>query len=118
MIGSLLDNLKSSLLRFKTDKEYNELIRTSFLALLVRMIGVLTGFFVTLLTSRFFGADALGLVSICIAILSFASVFGKLGLDVALMKYVAGTTWPICIFILKGRAHWQQEGLKTMYPKK
>ena len=89
MIGSLLDNLRSSLLRFKTDKEYNELIRTSFLALLVRMIGVSTGFFVTLLTSRFFGADALGLVSICIAILSFASVFGKLGLDVALMKYVA-----------------------------
>ncbi len=89
MIGSLLDNLRNALLRFKTDKEYNELIRTSFLALMVRMIGVVTGFFVTLLTSRFFGADALGIVSICIAILSFASVFGKLGLDVALMKYVA-----------------------------
>lgn len=89
MIGSLLDNLRNVFFRFKTDKDYNELIRTSFLALLVRMIGVLTGFFVTLLTSRFFGADALGIVSICIAILSFASVFGKLGLDVALMKYVA-----------------------------
>jgi hypothetical protein len=48
MIGSLLDNLRSSLLRFKTDKEYNELIRTSFLAFLVRMIGVLTDFFVIL----------------------------------------------------------------------
>ncbi len=89
MIGSLLANFKNGFIRFKTDKDYNELIRTSFLALLVRLIGVLTGFFVTLLTSRFFGADALGLVSICIAILSFASVFGKLGLDVALMKYVA-----------------------------
>ncbi|MFZ7114225.1 MAG: MATE family efflux transporter [Bacteroidota bacterium] len=89
MIGSLLDNLKNAFFRFRNDKDYNELIRTSFLALLVRMIGVSTGFFVTLLTSRFFGADALGLVSICIAILSFASVFGKLGLDVALMKYVA-----------------------------
>lgn len=89
MIGSLLGSARNSFLRFKTDKEYNELIRTSFLALVVRMIGVLTGFFVTLLTSRFFGADALGLVSICIAILSFASVFGKLGLDVALLKYVA-----------------------------
>ena len=89
MIGSLLDNFKNALSRFKHDKDYNELIRTSFLALMVRMIGVSTGFFVTLLTSRFFGADALGLVSICIAILSFASVFGKLGLDVALMKYVA-----------------------------
>ena len=89
MIGSLLDNFRKSYLRFQTDKEYSELIRTSFLALLVRMIGVLTGFFVTLLTSRFFGAGALGLVSICLAILSFASVFGKLGMDIALMKYVA-----------------------------
>ncbi|MBL0105074.1 MAG: flippase [Bacteroidetes bacterium] len=89
MTGSLPDKIRSIIQRFRNDKEYAELIRTSFLALLVRMAGVITGFVVTLLTSRFFGADALGLVSICLAILSFASVFGKLGLDVALMKFVA-----------------------------
>ncbi len=89
MIGSLLDKIQQAFGRFKNDKDYSELVRTSFLALLVRMVGVITGFFVTVFTTRFYGADALGIVAICIAILSFASVFGKFGLDVALMKYVA-----------------------------
>lgn len=90
MIGSLPDSLRSTLNKFRTDRDYGELLRTSFFALLIRMTGVVTGFLVTLITSRYYGADALGIVSICLAILSFSSVFGKLGLDVALMKYIAG----------------------------
>jgi O-antigen/teichoic acid export membrane protein len=90
MIGSLPDKIKNGLHKFRTDKEYGELVRTSFFALLVRMTGVVTGFLVTLITSRYYGADALGIVSICLAILSFASVFGKLGLDVALLKFIPG----------------------------
>lgn len=90
MIGSLPGKLSNALEKFRTDREYNELIRTSFFALLVRVTGIITGFLVTLLTTRYFGADALGIVSICLAILSFSSVFGKLGLDIALIKYIAG----------------------------
>src|SRR4051812_686340 len=90
MIGSLPDNLRNAFLKFKTDKEYGEFVRTSFYALIVRLTGVITGFTVTLITTRYYGADALGVVSICLAILSFSSVFGKLGLDVALMKYIPG----------------------------
>lgn len=89
MSGLLPVSLIALANKFRHDKEFSELIRTSIFALLVRMVGVTFGFLVTLFTSRFFGADALGLVSICIAILSFASVFGKFGMDVALMKYVA-----------------------------
>jgi O-antigen/teichoic acid export membrane protein len=90
MIGSLPDNFRNALKKFRTDREYGELIRTSFFALLVRLTGVITGFVVTLITTRYFGANALGIVSICLAILSFSSVFGKAGLDVALLKFVAG----------------------------
>ena len=90
MIGSLPDSLRRALNKFRTDREYGELVRTSFFALLIRCTGVITGFLVTLITSRYYGADALGIVSICLAILSFSSVFGKLGLDIALMKYIAG----------------------------
>ena len=90
MNGSLQSRLQRALKKFSTDRDYSELVRTSFFALLVRMTGVFTGFLVTLLTARYFGADALGIVAICLAILSFASVFGKAGLDVALMKYIAG----------------------------
>ena len=90
MIGSLPDNFRDTVRKYRNDKQYGELVRTSFKALIIRVTGVATGFLVTLLTSRYFGADALGIVSICLAILSFSSVFGKLGLDVALMKYIAG----------------------------
>jgi O-antigen/teichoic acid export membrane protein len=89
MIRSLPANLKKTIHQYRHDKEYGELVRTSFFALLVRAIGVFTGFLVTLFTSRYYGAGALGIVSICIAILSIASVFARLGLDVALMKFIA-----------------------------
>ncbi len=90
MIGSLPGNLKNTLNKFRTDREYRELVQTSFFALLVRIAGIITGFFVTIITTRYFGADALGIVAICLAILSFSSVFGKMGLDISLMKYVSG----------------------------
>jgi len=89
MIGLLPAKFKEALTKFKSDPEYRELISTSFFSLLVRMIGTGTGFLVTLVTSRYFGAGALGVVSICLAILIFAANFGKLGLDVALMRFVA-----------------------------
>ncbi|TAH43430.1 MAG: flippase [Bacteroidetes bacterium] len=89
MTGLLPAKFKESLEKFKSDPEYRELISTSFFSLLVRMIGTGTGFLVTLVTSRYFGAGALGIVSICLAILIFAANFGKLGLDVSLMRFVA-----------------------------
>lgn len=89
MIGLLPAKFRQLLLKHKSDPDYKELISTSFFSLLVRMIGTGTGFLVTLVTSRYFGAGALGIVSICLAILVFAANFGKLGLDVALMRFVA-----------------------------
>lgn len=71
------------------DESFRYLVRASFFSFIIRIVGLGTGFLVTVITSRFYGADALGIVSICIAILSFASVIGKLGMDIALMRYIA-----------------------------
>lgn len=89
MIGLLPANIRKYIERFRAEPEFRELVSTSFNSLLVRMAGVGTGFLVTLVTSRYFGAEALGIVSICMGILLFAAFFGKFGLDVALMRYVA-----------------------------
>ncbi|MBK7850060.1 MAG: flippase [Bacteroidetes bacterium] len=102
MIGSLQNKLKESFDRYRTDPEYRELIKTSSVSLLVRMIGVGTGFLVTLVTSRYFSANALGIVSICVAILSLAGVAGKLGLDVAMMRLVAEYSWKNDFAAIKG----------------
>ena len=89
MIGLLRNSFVTWKDRFKNDTSFRHLVRASFFSLLIRVAGLATGFFVTVITSRFYGANALGIVSICIAILSFASVIGKLGMDVALMRYIA-----------------------------
>ena len=89
MIGLLRNNFREWIDRYRNDESFRHLVRAGFYSLVIRVIGLATGFFVTLITSRFYGANALGIVSICIAILSFASVFGKLGMDVALMRYIA-----------------------------
>ena len=80
--------------KFKKDPSYRELLLTSLRSLWVRGIGVTTGFLVTWLTARYFSADALGVVSICLAILSLASVASKFGHDVALMRFIAAEGLP------------------------
>ncbi|MFM7727852.1 MAG: hypothetical protein ACKO7B_14205, partial [Flavobacteriales bacterium] len=75
--------------RIRNDSAYRDLIRTSVWSLFIRVIGTGTGFFVTWTTARWFGAESLGIVSICIAMLSIASVFGKLGLDLALVRFIS-----------------------------
>jgi O-antigen/teichoic acid export membrane protein len=89
MIGLLQNNFAAWKERYAKDDSFRHLVRASFFSLVIRVVGLGTGFLVTVITSRFYGADALGVVSICIAILSFASVIGKLGMDVALMRYIA-----------------------------
>jgi len=86
----LQDKINQHLSRYRQDESYRKLILSGFYSFLIRIVGIGTGFLVMLITSRFFGADALGIVSICMAILSFAAIFGKLGMDVALMRYIAG----------------------------
>jgi len=76
--------------RISNDASYRELLVTSGRSLVIRMLGVATGFLVTWTTARFFSAESLGVVSICIGILSLASIFAKLGHDVALMRYISG----------------------------
>ena len=76
--------------KYKNDHDFRDTIRSSFSSLLIRLIGVTTGFLVTVITTRFYGADALGIVAICLAILSFAVIVGKLGLEVSMIRYIAG----------------------------
>jgi O-antigen/teichoic acid export membrane protein len=89
MVRSLRTDLAKIIKRYRHDAAYRELLHTSFRSLSVRGLGVTTGFLVTWLTARYFSPESLGVVSICLAILSLASVGSKLGYDVALMRFIA-----------------------------
>jgi len=81
--------IKRAFLKYKDDKNFRDTVQSSFSSLLIRFVGVFTGFLATVITTRFYGADAFGIVTICIAILSFAVIIGKLGFDMSLMRYIA-----------------------------
>src|SRR2546423_10898153 len=81
--------IKRTFERYRNDIDFRENIHSSFSSLVIRVAGMFTGFLATLITTRFYGADALGIVAICFAILSFAVIIGKLGFDVSLMRYIA-----------------------------
>lgn len=81
--------IRNTFQKYRSDKDFRDTVQSSFSSLLIRFAGVFTGFLATVITTRYYGADALGIVSICMAILSFAVIIGKLGFDVSLMRYIA-----------------------------
>src|SRR5437016_1445920 len=87
MIRLLQVSIQQFITRYQSDTGYRKFTASAFSSFLICVVGM--GFIVTVLIARFFGANALGIVSICMAILAFASIFGKLGMDVALMRYIS-----------------------------
>ncbi len=81
--------IRGTFRKYRQDLDFKDTVNSSFASLVIRMAGMFTGFLVTVITTRFYGTDALGIVAICMGILSFAVVTGKLGLDVSLIKYIA-----------------------------
>lgn len=75
--------------KYRQDKNFRDTINSSFASLLIRMAGMFTGFLATVITTRFFGTSALGIVAICLGVLSFAVIIGKLGFDVSLLRCIA-----------------------------
>lgn len=71
------------------DRHFKELIGGSSVALAFRITGIFCGYLFTLLVTRIFGADAMGIFALSITILQIASVAGRLGMDTALLRLVA-----------------------------
>lgn len=66
-----------------------ELLRGSSVAFILRVLGIVAGYFFTLIVTRTFGAYAMGVFAITITVLNVVVMLGKAGLDTALLKFVA-----------------------------
>jgi len=73
----------------RKDVHFGELLSGSSVAFVMRTAGMFFGYVFTLLVARKFGADIMGVFALSITVLSIASVIGRLGLDTALLKFVA-----------------------------
>jgi O-antigen/teichoic acid export membrane protein len=55
----------------------------------MKLAGLGVGYVFTLVVTRFLGADAFGVLSLCIAVLTLATIVGRCGVDTALLRLVA-----------------------------
>ncbi len=87
MIGSeVLEKLRS---RLEGDVHLREVIRGSTTFLILRILGMIVAYAFTLLVTRKLGASAWGVFALSLTVLQIVSVLGRLGLDSALLRFIA-----------------------------
>ena len=68
-----------------------ELLRGSGVALAFRLVGMATTYVFNFLVARWFGASAVGALALATTVVTIAATIGRLGLDRAIVKFVAGS---------------------------
>src|SRR5690348_10630234 len=66
-----------------------EVIRGAAVALLLKVLGAGATVLFTVMIARLFGAEGMGLYSLAFTVMTIATVFGRLGMDNTLLRFVA-----------------------------
>jgi len=82
----------NSILRSFNDIHLQELLKESSLSFIIRVFGMASGYLFILLVTRNFGAGAMGILAVCMTLLNITAIFGKLGFDIALLRFVSEYT--------------------------
>jgi len=80
----LLKNIKK-----KNSLHFRELLKNSFIAFVLKLIGIVAGYVFTLLITRNYGPEALGIYTLSYTLLQITSIIGRLGMDITLLRFVA-----------------------------
>lgn len=67
----------------------NEILNKGSSAFILKIIGSLLGYIFLLLVTRTAGAETWGVFALCLALLNITSIFSRIGVDTAILKYVA-----------------------------
>ena len=71
------------------DKNRSELLNGSLISFFIRILAVFSSYVFTLLIARIYGASTLGLFTLTQTFLLVFSIFCRLGLDTASVKFVS-----------------------------
>jgi len=82
----MINKIKTKL---SEDVHLKELIQGSLTFLILRIFGMMVGYTFTLIVTRNLGASAWGIFALSFTVLQITSVIGKLGLDTALLRFIA-----------------------------
>ncbi len=75
--------------KINNDIHLKELLKGSSIAFVLRIVGIIAGYIFTLLITRGYGAEAMGVFALSFTLLQISSVIGRLGMDTALLRFVA-----------------------------
>ncbi|RLJ70435.1 O-antigen/teichoic acid export membrane protein [Hydrogenivirga caldilitoris] len=75
--------------KINNDIHLKELLKGSSIAFVLKIVGIIAGYIFTLLITRGYGAEAMGIFALSFTLLQFSSVIGRLGMDTALLRFTA-----------------------------
>ena len=81
--------MKNIILQSLQDKDFAELFRKSGVSFLLRILGQILGFALTFIIAHYFGASGLGDYVLAIIVLRVFTLFSKLGMDTASIRFIA-----------------------------
>ena len=85
-VAVLLSRLRAKL---EADGHFRELVKGSATFFILRILGMVVAYAFTLVVTRTLGASAWGIFALCLTVLQITSVVGRLGLDTALLRFIA-----------------------------
>ena len=82
--------LKSNLLKKLIIKfRENEILSKGLAAFIFKIVGSLLSYVFLILVTRNSGAEVWGVFALCLAILNITSIFSRMGIDIAVLKFIS-----------------------------
>lgn len=106
-MGLKSNSLKNIINKFKE----NEILSKGSSAFVFKIIGSLLGYVFLILVTRNSGAEVWGVFALCMAILHITSIFSRMGIDIAVLKFISSFKEDI----VKAKAIYLK-GLKLVFP--
>ena len=84
-MGLKSNSLKNVINKFKE----NEILSKGSTAFIFKIIGSLLGYVFLILVTRTSGAEVWGVFALCLALLNITSIFSRMGIDIAILKFIS-----------------------------
>jgi len=81
----MLDKIK---LKLHSDHNLKELLSGSAITFVLKISGLLLGYFLILLISRSYGADGVGMYSLTVSVIVFTAMLSSIGMTTSILRYV------------------------------
>ena len=81
--------VKQNIHKARNDFHFKELLKGSLIAVIFKIIAVLSGYLLFYILAKIYGASGVGFFSFAWTLLTVSVVFSKLGFDTSIVKYIA-----------------------------